>query len=164
VVRTETSTVALPFVIQNAADLIQTVAGRLRTRGMEKILAGERFARFVRAARTNDIINDKIFDELPALAAIVMISIAGSAFSAIYMWHAFFTLTVLWIIIGFAIPLIAYLAANVMIAFEVAASLDSSTDSDTKIDAVGIYSRAGLAAGIVYLCLGILFKWCFIRS
>lgn len=159
VVRTENSTVALPFVIQDASGLIRTVAGRLRARGMGYIFDTARFNRFIRAARVNDLINNKIFEDFPLLAAIVMASVAGSAFTAVHIWKVFFIFTLLWTAVGFVVPLAAYLTANMLIAGKVARRMGSGEDNEMEMDTSGIYSRAAFAAGIVYLCLGIVIKW-----
>ena len=92
-----------------------------------------------------------------------MLSLAGSAFVAVYVWRAFFIAAILWTIIGCAVPLAAYLAANTLLAFHVAAGIDSGQAAEIAIDTARIYSWIGLAAGIVYLCLGIIFKWCFVN-
>lgn len=161
ILRGEKVTIFVPFVVYDVSKLLQLVEERLRENGRADLIRKERFGLFVHAAKLNDIVNDRIYADMGALTAIVMVSAGASAFIAYRMWLMFVPFVFLWALFGAALPLVAYLGANTIIAGRLSQSLRAAPDTVPCFDASRLYAGAALVSILAYLVSGIVFRWLY---
>jgi hypothetical protein len=142
ILRGEKVTILVPFVVYDVSKLLLLVEERLRQHGRADLIRRQRFGSFVHAARLNDIVNDRIYADMGALTAIVPF---------VFLWALF----------GAARPLVAYLGAHTIIAVRLSQRLRAAADTVPSLDASRLYTGAALVSVLVYLVVGIVFRWLY---
>ncbi|MBD3393289.1 MAG: hypothetical protein GF418_14285 [Chitinivibrionales bacterium] len=158
VVRGEQTTIYLPFVVHDLSGLAKAVEERFKAHNREALLRSGRFDRFVLAARVNDIMNERIYTDLPALLTTVALGGIASGYVAQSIWRLYFPFVLGWSLLGLAFPLLGYLVANFIMAAGVARRIRDNFNVARSYDASALYVRAALVTAVVYLASGIAFR------
>jgi hypothetical protein len=154
----DSATVFVPFVIDDTAGLLQAIVARLRANGLERHCSGPGFDRFMRAAMINDVINRKIYCDLPVLGFLVIGFGFGSLALATAFWYMGFVPVLIWTVLSLAFPMAVYVTANLFIAHKIVQSPECGNSASISCDTSGVYIRAAMVGGLVYLFMGIVFK------
>ena len=157
-VREGKTTIYLPFVVDNLSQLLLDLCERLQALGKQQVCLSPRFKKFIHAARVNDVVNNRIYHDIGLLTKVTVSNAILSAFVACAFWRMYPPLVYAWTIFGLALPLAAYLAANIIISFDVSLRLKEDFSFSHPVAVSAIYAYAGFIAAIVYLCAGILYQ------
>ncbi len=158
VIKTPSKTLHLTFLIDNLADLLQTLQGYLNKENEKPIFNADEIEYFKHQALISSFHMRQTYDVFRSLIYMISSSLLLGMATTFWFWNLPLLFALIWIILSALFPCFGFLGAYIIISKEISKLIKIDPESAQSFNTSQIYHTSTLITACAYFIGGIIYK------